>query len=246
LGRHNLEQLGATRDVSVRALYTFCSHGFDMKTATLTAIGYALLTLLGIVFPCQARVAEMNGEWAHLLAGEVITTPVHNAEGLPGVQARFIVAASRQRIWSVLVDYQHFTQIFPTLSKLRVLRQDAQGARVEYWADVPFFTLHYVLDRHYLVPGRLLTWSRVSGSLKRIEGAWEIRDTPRPGTHLLVYESYVKASALIPASLVRRQVLRKTYKMGERLRDWIEGRIVPMNGSQASIHAHEGLHPNFE
>jgi hypothetical protein len=29
----------------------------------------------------------------------VITTPVHNAEGLPGVQAKFIVAASRQRIW---------------------------------------------------------------------------------------------------------------------------------------------------
>jgi ribosome-associated toxin RatA of RatAB toxin-antitoxin module len=227
-------------------MYTFCLHGFDMKMATLTTIGCALLALLGIVFPRQTRAADINREWARLLAGEVITTPVHNAEGLPGVQAKFIVTASRQRIWSVLVDYQHFTQIFPTLSKLRVLRQDAQGARVEYWADVPFFTLHYVLDRHYVVPGRLLTWSRVSGSLKRIEGTWEVRNTPRPGTYLLVYQSYVKASVLIPASLVRRQALRKAYEMGNRLRDWIEGRIAPMNGSQASIHAHEGPDSNFE
>ena len=204
-----------------------------MKTATLTVIGYALLVLLGIILPRHAKAANLDGEWAHLLAGEVMTTPVHNAEGLPGVQARFTVEASRQRIWSVLVDYKHFTQIFPTLSKLRVLQQNAQGARVEYWAEVPFFTLHYVLDRQYVVPGRLLTWSRVSGSLQRIEGAWEIRDTPHPGTHLLIYTSYVKASALIPASLVHSQALRKTRHMGKRLRNWIEGRIVPRNSSQA-------------
>lgn len=212
---------------------TLCSHGFDRKTASLTAIGYALLVLWGSVLPRQAMAADLDGEWAPLFAGEVMTTPVRNADGLPGVEARFTVAASRQRIWSVLIDYAHFTQIFPTLSKLQVLKQDAQGARVEYWADVPFFTLHYVLDRHYVEPGRLLTWSRVSGSLKRIEGTWEIRDTPRSGTHLLVYESYVKASALIPASLVRSQALRKAHEMGEHLRDWIEGRIMPMNGNQA-------------
>jgi hypothetical protein len=136
------------------------------------------------------------------------------------------VAASRERIWSVLVDYEHFLQIFPALSKLRILSQDAQGARIEYWADVAFLSLHYVLYRHYIEPGRRLTWTRVAGDLKRIEGFWEIRDTPRPGVHLLVYESYVQVGGLIPATLVRQSALRKTRDMGERLRAWIEGRFT--------------------
>lgn len=202
------------------------SHFFDVKTTALARLWYGLLTLLCIVLPPGAEAAGINGEWRNLLAGEVITTPVSSMEGLPGMRAMFTVAASRERIWSVLVDYEHFLQIFPDLSKLRVLSQDAQGARIEYWADAVFLSLHYVLYRHYIEPGRRLTWKRVAGDLKRIEGSWEIRDTPRPGVHLLVYESYVQVGGLVPTTLVRQSALRRTREMGERLRAWIEGRFA--------------------
>jgi hypothetical protein len=199
---------------------------FDVKTSALVALWCGVLTLLWVVLPHHAAATASDVEWQSLLAGDVMTTPVSNVEGLPGIRAMFTVTASRQRIWSVLVDYRNFPQIFPDLSKLRVLSQDAHGARVEYWADVAFFNLHYVLYRHYIEPGRRLTWSRVAGDLQRIEGFWEIRDTPRPGVHLLVYESYVQVGSLIPSSLVRQSALHKAQEMGERLRAWIEGHVT--------------------
>jgi hypothetical protein len=207
-------------------IYEHSSLFFEVKITVWAGFWCGLLTLLWTVLPPHAEAAEIDAKWQNLLAGEVITTPVRNVEGLPGVRAMFTVTASRQRIWSVLVDYRNFPQIFPALSKLHVLSQDAQGARVEYWADAAFLSLHYVLYRHYIEPGRRLTWSRVAGDLKRIEGFWEIRDTPRPDVHLLVYESYVQVGSLIPTTLVRQSALRKTQEMGERLRAWIEGRVA--------------------
>jgi ribosome-associated toxin RatA of RatAB toxin-antitoxin module len=207
-------------------LSEYYSHFFEVKTTVLAALWCGLLALLWIVLPHCVEATGSDAEWQDLLAGEVLTTPVRNVEGLPGVRAMFTVTASRQRIWSVLVDYRHFPQIFPALNKLRVLSQDAQGARVEYWANAAFLRLHYVLYRHYIEPGRRLTWSRVAGDLKRIEGFWEIRDTPRPDVHLLVYESYVQVGSLVPTTLVRQSALRKAQEMGERLRAWIEGRVA--------------------
>jgi hypothetical protein len=83
-------------------------------------------------------------------------------------------------------------------------------------------SLHYVLYRHYIEPGRRLTWTRVDGDLERIEGTWEIRDTPQPDVYLIVFESYVKTGWLLPTSWVQGEALERTRAMGERLRAWIE------------------------
>jgi hypothetical protein len=68
-----------------------------------------------------------------------------------------------------------------------------------------------------------LTWTRVAGDLKRVEGSWEIRETPRPDAQMLVYELYVDIGGIMPAALVRVEAMRRTREMGERLRSWIEG-----------------------
>jgi len=81
-----------------------------------------------------------------------------------------------------------------------------------------------VLYRHYDEPGRRLTWTRVAGDLKRLEGSWEIRETPRPDVQMLVYELYVDIGGIMPGALVRAEAMRRTREMSERLRSWIEGR----------------------
>jgi ribosome-associated toxin RatA of RatAB toxin-antitoxin module len=185
---------------------------------------YALFTLLCLVLPPNAVAADVDVDWQRLFGGEIITSPVRNIEEIPGVQAMFTVTAPRQQIWATLIDYEHFTQIFPDLKEIRVLQQDAQGARVECWVHFPLMSLHYVLYRHYIEPERRLTWARVAGDLERIEGAWEIRDTPQPGVHLLVFKSYVKTGWLLPTSWFQGEALERTRAMGEHLRAWIEGR----------------------
>jgi hypothetical protein len=44
---------------------------------------------------------------------------------------------------------------------------------------------------------------------------------------MLVYESYIDIDSVVPKALLRMEAMRKTREMGERLRNWIEGRPMP-------------------
>lgn len=184
------------------------------------------LLLVGVLLACGPTVAG-GVDWDTLLTGEVVVETVQHADGFSGLRASFTVAAGRERIWAVLVDYANFPQLFPDIDKMRVLAQDQDGAQVEFWVNAIVAHYHYVLYRRYDAPGRRLTWTRISGDFKRLEGSWEIRDTPRPGISLLVYESYIDIGGVMPKALVRLEAMRKARDMGQRLQHWIEGRPMP-------------------
>jgi|SRR5262245_17605149 len=187
---------------------------------------YAGLLLAGTLLASGPTVVG-SMDWDRLLAGEVVVETARHPDGLPGLRASFTVIAAREHIWAVLVDYANFPRLFPDIHQVRVLEQDQGGAQVEFWINAIVADYHYVLYRRYDEPGQRLTWTRITGDFKRIEGSWEIRDTPRPGVHLLVYESYVDLGGVIPVALVRLTATRKAREMGERLRHWIEGRPMP-------------------
>jgi uncharacterized membrane protein len=156
--------------------------------------------------------------------GDVMVTTVVHPEGFSGVRALFVVSAPRERIWHTLLDYDNFPRIYQGIEKVQVLEHTPAGAQVEFWVDAVFKKLHYVLSRRYDDPGRRITWTQITGDLKRLEGSWEIRDTPRAEQYLLVYESYVEMNGGPPAVFLRWVALQRTREMGERLRNWIEGR----------------------
>jgi ribosome-associated toxin RatA of RatAB toxin-antitoxin module len=178
--------------------------------------------MLGILLVMAPPVA--GRDWAALFAGDVVVEAVKGPDGISGLRASFAIAAPRERIWDVLLDYANFPQIFPDIHDLRVLTHDPQGDQVEYWVHAVVSKYHYVLYRRYDEPGRRLTWTRVAGDLKRMEGSWEICDTPRSDVQMLVYESYIDIGGMVPKALVRMEAMRKVHAMGERLRSWIEGR----------------------
>lgn len=188
--------------------------------------GIALLMTLGMLL-VTASAAAGSMDWTALFAGEVVVEAVQRPDGLPGLRASFAVVAPRERIWTVLLDYAHFPRIFPDIHAIRVLTNDQQGAQVEYWVKVLVSTYRYVLYRRYDEPGRRLTWTRVAGDLKRIEGSWEIHATPRSDVQMLVYESYLDIGGVVPKVLVRAEAMRKAREMSERLRHWIEGSPMP-------------------
>jgi len=185
------------------------------------SVEYLALLILGMLLVMVPPVASRD--WALLFAGDVVVEAVKHPDGISGLRASFTVAAPRERIWAVLLDYANFPKIFPDIHDLRVLTHDPQGDQVEYWVNAVVSKYHYVLYRHYDEPGRRLTWTRVAGDLKRIEGSWEIHDTPRSDVQMLVYESYIDIGGVIPKALVRMEAMRKAREMGERLRSWIEG-----------------------
>src|SRR5215468_5113367 len=173
----------------------------------------AVFLMVGAFLAAGPAVAG-GVDWDRLLAGEVVVEAVQHPNGFPGLRASFTVAATRDRIWAVLVDYANFPKLFPDIHQVRVLAQDQDGAQVEFWINAIVADYHYVLYRRYDEPGQRLTWTRIAGDFKRIEGNWEIRDTPRPGVHLLVYESYVEVGGVVARSLVRWGAMRKAREMG--------------------------------
>jgi hypothetical protein len=191
------------------------------KHRLLETACFLLLFCGGILALYRPIKAAVKTDWEALLAGEVLVEAIEGSEGLPGLRALFTVAASRERIWAVLRDYGHFSQIFAGIDTIQVLAEDTHGAIVAFWVDAILKKYHYVLYRHYEKPGWRLTWRRLSGDLERIEGSWDIRDTPHAGVHLLVYESYVKVGGIIPTPLVRLGAMQKARDMGQRLRQWI-------------------------
>lgn len=188
-----------------------------------------VLLMLGTLRAASPAVVS-GADWDALLAGKVVVETVQHPDGFSGLRASFLVAAARERIWAVLIDYENFPKLFPDIDKMRLLAQDQYGAQVEFWVNAIVAHYHFVLYRRYEEPGRRLTWTQIAGDLKRIEGSWEIRDTPRPGVYLLVYESYVDPGGMIPTALVRLEAKRKARAMGQRLRHWLEGR--PMSDTE--------------
>jgi hypothetical protein len=182
----------------------------------------SLICSLLLVLCHTVEASNATLDWPALWHGEVLVEAIDHDAEFPGLRAFFAISASRERIWAVLVDYQNFPEIFPDIDKIQVLERDAQGAKVEYWVHAVLRKYHYVVYRHYEKPGWRLTWRRLSGDLQRLEGSWEVRETPRPGVHLLVYESYVQVGGTVPTSLVRWGAMQKVRDMGQRLRQWIE------------------------
>ena len=138
------------------------------------------LLMLGILLVTDPAVAG-RVDWDTLFAGEVASRSSETtgwAVWRAGLVCRLQHRGNAFGTYSLTM--RNFPRIFPDIHTLRVLAHDQQGARLEYWVNGMLSKYHYVLYRHYDEPGRRLTWTRVSGDLKRIEGSWEIRETPRP------------------------------------------------------------------
>lgn len=161
-------------------------------------------------------------DWPRLFQGEILVTDRRNDAGVRGIRAMFTVSAPREHIWMTLVDYKNFPRMFPGIKELKVLEQDREGAMLWFHTPVAMINYRYVLQRRYVKPGRRLTWTRVSGSFQSIDGSWTIRDTPRAGVYLMVYESYVRVGTLVPVKLVVQGAKRRARRTGEELRAWIE------------------------
>ena len=157
---------------------------------------------------------------------DIIIEPIENANGLPGVQAMFLIQGSASEIWKMLNDYKNYKSIYGGIDSLKVIQQDSDGATVEYWSDVGTWKylgvkVHFVLRRNYDSACRELSWKRVSGDLKEIEGGWEIIDSPVMGKKLLIYKTFIKYGGLIPTKIIRKRAMKAAESMAYRLREWL-------------------------
>jgi hypothetical protein len=194
--------------------------------AVVRQIAFVVTGLLPLILITPANAGN---DWAKFLLGEILVESAESQDGLDGIRAVFAVAASRNRIWNVLTDYDNFQEVFPQISKMVVLEEDCSGATIEYWGRAVVINLHYVLRRSYVEPGHRLTWRHISGDLERLKGSWQIIESPDPSVHALVYESFADVGFGVVTWAVRLGAMSEARHMALRLRSWIEG--VALNHS---------------
>jgi hypothetical protein len=183
------------------------------------------------MFCCLLRspvIAEEKGpDLTSLFAQDVAIEEIKTQDNVNGVKASFCVQSTPEHIWSVLTGYSDFTKIYKGLKKIDVRMSSNDGAEVGYSYSVKFLgvfnkELNYVLHDQYSPTHRRLAWERVSGDLERIEGSWEIIDTQRDGTCLLVYRAYVKPPWYVPQYLIRSRIMNEVKEMAHAVRSWVE------------------------
>ena len=89
------------------------------------------------------------------------------------------------------------------------------------YQDVKIGKIQFVLYRHYEKPGYRLTWDRISGDLKIVNGSWDILDSPEIKKKLVIYTSYFKYGGMVPVRLSRNWAMREVQTMGMNARRWI-------------------------
>lgn len=155
-----------------------------------------------------------------LAAGEPVVLPA--AETGRWVRAGVAVDAPPREVWAVMVDCPRAPEFVPGLLSCRVLESEGETALVEHRAR-PFRFLPemtYVFREHR-EPFRSLRFRRVSGSLKAMEGRWDLQRRGAGGT-LVWYTVSLDPGFLVPDWLVRRALGRELPELLAALKRRVE------------------------
>lgn len=163
-----------------------------------------------------------DAQRARLRDGDVLIENVTNHEGIHGLKAAFLVRARPEAVWSLLTDYKRLPGILGNVEELRVLDENAQGARVRLRIRAGWMNFHYTLQRNYEQRGKRLTYRRVEGDFKSISGEWVIRQGPDDEHQLVICESYVDIGSLLPTALVRNHAVGDLKETARRMRQHLE------------------------
>jgi len=170
-----------------------------------------------------ARKPDFPGglDMEQLLAGTVFVERL-TRDGVPGVGLAFTLNASRDEAWALLTDDRIITDLYPDCDEAIVHRSGPDGALIEYHVTILFKKYSYTLAMAYDRESYRITWREAGGDFKRIGGYWEVRETGREGTSLLVNESLLETGFRIPGWLDSWVKMSKTRSIAADFRKWVE------------------------
>jgi hypothetical protein len=137
-------------------------------------------------------------------AAEDLSVQAKRAGHAVAVQARATLAAPPWLIWSTLTDYDHLAEFIPGMHVSKVIDRRGPAAIVEQHGEAGFLIFSYGIDvvvESAEYPPDLIEIHVVSGNLRQLDGAYQLRPGELPGTWLLSWSGLIEPSLPVPSFL---------------------------------------------
>ncbi|WP_372781546.1 SRPBCC family protein [Phenylobacterium sp.] len=162
-----------------------------------------VIAALAVATPAAAMELPPRAQ-AALDRGRPYAEVTTDADGSSGViHAAIDIAAPPEAIWSVMTDCDLAPRMVANLKSCRIVERDPQGRWDvrEQISKMTFLPSIRSVFREDFEPPRRMTFHRVGGDLKVLEGEWLL--TPHGDRTQVTYEARVAAPFSVPGWVAR-------------------------------------------
>ena len=180
-----------------------------------------------------------------LRQGQAVITPTGRR-----FVTRILVAATLDRVWETLTDYNHFSRFLPTVVSSRVLKSESVGEagsqhrHIVEQIDSRTILLAPVRTRvcteNIEIPKKRINFQLVEGDMKTFQGHWQlyaVETVERPGIEqtLLLYSTEVDAGSVFFEGIVHGLVMDSLKANVTAMRDEAERRSRKISENHDSL-----------
>ncbi len=171
-----------------------------------TLVSFGMVAMLWLAAGVVAR-AEDPADWAKLSQGLVIVREQVAKNAIPAVEAKILVSKPPEKVWRVVSDPVKLMQEERKVKRVKVLSQAGNKQQVQFSVLMTRLlpSFDYVLLQE-LFPPSLLTFRRLSGSFKEIQGSWRLTPVEEGQKTILTYTLKLDPGPLVPKSMMLNAV----------------------------------------
>ncbi|MCE3236705.1 MAG: cyclase/dehydrase [Vampirovibrio sp.] len=174
----------------------FSLHGRMAKTSLAAFSLPAIILAMSTV----SSWAVSGAEWDGLSKGQVLVSQnLAPANTMPSVEAKILIAKPPEKVWKVVADPEKLMREEHKVKKVKILSRTATKQNVEFSVLMTRFLppFNYVLLQE-LSPPSLLTFKRISGSFKDIQGSWKLLPVDNGNKTILTYTLKIDPGPFLP------------------------------------------------
>ncbi|MGB9600641.1 MAG: type II toxin-antitoxin system RatA family toxin [Myxococcota bacterium] len=138
-----------------------------------------------------------------------------------------IIDAKPDAVWDLITDYEHYTDIFPSVLECKVVKQEGDVTFIDYKLDAVLYSIRYRM-KHKHNPKSSIEISVVSGDLKSGDYRYDLY--PYEDKTVLIYS--IKASAT-DTSFILKKIVKKQPTMDEAIN--ISTAIITLNNIKDAL-----------
>ncbi|MEI6846788.1 MAG: SRPBCC family protein [Chlorobiaceae bacterium] len=173
----------------------------------LMIVLFTLVSSSGMAIPVTVFPDSLSSEeQMKLLKGEVLVSLSSLQDGVTGVNGAIYIAASPQRVWEVITDYDHHKNFVPNVLDSGTISDNGVEKVMFEKGRSGIFFFQKTVNIKMKVWGELfkrLNFEQITGDFKVYRGEWLLADYPKGLGTFLTYKAQVKPDFFAPQAAVK-------------------------------------------